>query len=273
MLLHQLTRLYLTEPEAAAINKELANVNHWPSLLDEAELKAIAPLFCQHVDSHQLSIPADARVGLKALAMRHRATAEARYQVMQELSAAFQSARIPLIALKGIALAPLVYPADYLRPMRDIDVLVPRGQQNDAGRLLREYGFDLPESQPSRFMRDSHQLPNATKIVNGFTISVEIHHDALSRDVPGHLFYETVEPELQTVKWRDIEFKTLGHEHMLHQVVRHLAGLHPGAVLKLINVLDVVQYAEKYHQEIDWVRISKDYSHVLNALKCLHFIE
>jgi hypothetical protein len=59
---------------------------------------------------------------------------------------------------------------------------------------------------------------------------------------------------------------------MLHQVTRHLAGLHPGAVLKMINVLDVVLYAEKFQDELDWLTLAKRYPHVLNTLRCLHYI-
>jgi len=159
-----------------------------------------------------------------------------------------------------------------LRPMRDIDILVPREQEQQAGDILRSIGFHLPEAQPSKYMRDSHQLPNATKKVNGFTISVEIHHDALSRDAPGHLFYEDVIPHVQTVTWRELEFKTLGHQQMLHQVSKHLEGLHPGAVLKLINVMDVVLYAEQYIDEVNWDELKSQSPHVLNTLKCLHMI-
>jgi hypothetical protein len=101
---------------------------------------------------------------------------------------------------------------------------------------------------------------------------VEIHHDALSRDVPGHLFFEQVEPQLQTIAWRGLEFSTLSHEQMLHQVCKHLAGLHPGAILKLINVMDVVLYAEQYIDEINWPELHSKYSHVLNTLKCCHMI-
>jgi hypothetical protein len=156
--------------------------------------------------------------------------------------------------------------------MRDIDVLVPLGMQIQAGAILKELGFSLPDEQPSKFMRDSHQLPNATKKVNGFTISVEIHHDALSRDVPGHLFFSDIQSQLQEIRWRDLGLSVPSHEHMLHQVCRHLAGLHPGAVLKMINVLDVVLYAEKYQDEINWRQMQSRYSHVVNTLKCLHQI-
>ena len=271
-LLQKLARLKLKSEDVSAIQSAFNDMPDWASFLKQAELYAISGLILKQVQQHNILIPQTELFSLKGLAMRHCAAADARYNLMQALSLAFAENNIPFVALKGLALAPMIYPQDGLRPMRDIDILVPRDQEQQAANVLRGIGFHLPKAQPSKFMRDSHQLPNATKEVNGFTISVEIHHDALSRDVPGHLFYEDVSQHLQTVRWRELEFKTLGHEQMLHQVSKHLEGLHPGAVLKLINVMDVVLYAEQYLDEINWVELKSQSSHVLNTLKCLHMI-
>ncbi|MFT5137957.1 MAG: hypothetical protein ACI8XV_003000 [Arenicella sp.] len=273
-LLHKFTRSELSSDDVASLRLALneTQAKDWQALLSQAELYGISNWLLKHCTEQGLAVPKSVLLSLKALSMRHRAAANARYQLMQALIEKLAEHNVPLVALKGLALAPMIYPSDELRPMRDLDVLVPRDKEALAAKLIREMGFHLPESQPSRFMRNSHQLPNATKSVNGFNISLEIHHDALSRDVHGNLFYEDLLPTLQTVKWRDIEFKTLGHEQMLHQVCRHLQALHPGAVLKLINVMDVVLYCEQYDDEIDWLCLIKEYSHVINTLKCLHSI-
>lgn len=271
-LLQSLARINLSKDEAVAVDLSLQEVSDWNGLLNKTEVYAISNLFLKHLIEHKLSVPQAALLSLKGLAMRHRSAADARYQLMQELSEAFEKNNIPFIALKGLALAPMIYPEDKYRPMRDIDILVPRSKEQLAAKVLREIGFNLPESQPSKFMRDSHQLPNATKKVNGFTISVEIHHDAITRDVSESLVFEDAEPSQQTFTWRDIQIKTMGHEQMLHQVSRHLESLHPGAVLKLVNVLDVVLYAEKYINEIDWHALDMKHAHVINTLKCLHMI-
>lgn len=271
-LLQKLARIELGCKEVDELGVLLAEVNDWNGVIRQAELYAVSGLLFKHVSSLPLKPPLDVMLSLKALSIRHRAAADARYKVVQELSSRFAEHDIAWVALKGLVLAPLLYPADELRPMRDIDVLVPRDQEALAADVIREMGFNLPLSQPSKFMRGSHQLPNATMLVNGFTISVEIHHDAFARDVPGHLFYEDVEPSLQIVQWRNMALPTLGHEQMLHQISRHLEGLHPGAVLKLINVMDVVLYSEQLIDDINWPLLRKRYSHVINTLRCLHFI-
>lgn len=267
-----LAHFSLSGPLLVAARRELGQVEDWQQWLAQLELYGVSALAFKHVGEHSLSVPLQILIALRALALRHRAAADARYQVMQELLIEFATHQIPLVALKGVALAPMIYPADELRPMRDIDVLVPNHLEPQAAGVLRQMGFELPDTQPTKFMRASHQLPNATKTVNGFTVSVEVHHDALTQNVPEHLLYEDVQPFLQTVQWRDLQLLTLGHEQMLHQVSRHLEGLHPGAVLKLVNVLDVVMYSETFIDEIDWGAIKKSYPHVINTLKCLHMI-
>ncbi len=271
-ILHKATALSLDKTAAAELHALLAQVSDWQSLLQQAELYAVANLLLKHIDDHQLDIAKEQRIALQALSMRHTLVANARYKTICEISQLFADHDIPLIALKGLALAPMIYSQDRLRPMRDMDILVPQSKQQLAGELLRRIGFKLPEQQANKYARGSHQLPNATKKVDGFTISVEVHHNALSRDVVGSLRYQDLAANLQSIEWRDISLRTLGHTDMLHQVSRHLEGLHPGAVLKLINVLDVVLYAEHFIDEINWQQIKTKHLHVINTLRCLHLI-
>lgn len=271
-ILHIATRFSLDETAAAELSQLLARVNNWQTLIREAELYAVANLLLKHITEHDIEVDPNARISLKALALRHQKVANARYRAMTEISQAFSDNSVPWVALKGLALAPMIYPEDRFRPMRDMDILVPKEKEQLAADLLRQLGFDLPKQYANKYLRDSHQLPNATKKVDGFLISVEIHHDALSRDVVGHLRYQDISAGLQTIRWRELDLATLNHSQMLHQVSRHLEGLHPGAVLKLINVLDVVAYCECYLDEIDWHEIATCYSHVINTLRCLHLI-
>ena len=271
-LLQSLARLRIEPDELAELSTRLVDFDDWEELLELCELYGISNIAHRLLKQNSLELSKEIRLPLMALQIRHSAMSDARYLAIQEISECFATHNIQFIALKGLALAPMIYPDEALRPMRDMDILVPKDRLQHAGEALRDLGFDLPENQPSKFMRASHQLPNATKTVNGFTISVEVHHDAFNADSSGSMLFSDVEGHLQTIRWRDIELKTLSHELMLHQVARHLEGVHPGGVLKLINVLDVVEYSEKYIADIDWEKIKTDYSHVINTLKCLQLI-
>lgn len=271
-ILHKATRFSMDDKGALELEDMLKQVKNWRSLIRAAELYGVANLLLKHITDNQLSIDNEAKISLQALSVRHRKSADVRYQVISDICTLFAEHKIPLVALKGLALAPMIYPEERFRPMRDMDILVPQNKEQEAAELLRKIGFNLPEQQSSKYLRGSHQLPNATKKVEGFTISVEVHHDCFSRDVVGHLRYQDVAPHLQVIKWRNLELQTLGHTQMLHHISRHLEGLHPGAVLKLINVLDVIAYCEAYINEIDWAEIHLHYLHVINTLHCIHLI-
>jgi hypothetical protein len=56
---------------------------------------------------------------------------------------------IASVALKGAFLAWHAYPAAALRPLRDLDLLVPAASVSDAWHLLREAGYEAPDGEPT----------------------------------------------------------------------------------------------------------------------------
>lgn len=60
---------------------------------------------------------------------------------------ALKAAGIPFLALKGSALGPLVYPEPTLRPMTDVDLLVPLQEKVRALETLQSIGFRIPSAE------------------------------------------------------------------------------------------------------------------------------
>jgi len=179
------------------------------------------------------------------------------------------------LGLKGVALVPRLYKDAALRPMRDMDLLVPKPKLGLAKDALRQSGFNLPDDQPSRFMRFTHQLPNATIEIDGFTCSVEIHHNANSNELAKKLPYPNDSQLIQMLKidaGSEVRLPAFDDCLMLHQVCRHLEGQHPGAVLKLINVMDVVGLALEINLCGRWSELVQRYPHVICSLKCIHLL-
>ena len=101
--------------------------------------------------------------------------------------------KIPYIALKGAYLAYHAYPQAGLRPLRDLDILVPKEQVLTAYNVLIEAGLtriDDYQGNPDAAMLAYHQLPplrSASKQVN-VELHVRLNHDLLHTDlseVPG----------------------------------------------------------------------------------------
>ena len=59
----------------------------------------------------------------------------------EQVSAALGDAQIPSLWLKGIALGHTVYPQPVLRPMGDLDVLVPYERRESALRVMEGLGY------------------------------------------------------------------------------------------------------------------------------------
>ena len=166
---------------------------------------------------------------------------------------------------------PHIYKVAELRPMRDMDILMPVEQLQKAASVMRELGYNLPTEQPSKFMRDMHQLPNASKKVNGFLVSVGGCTTMESRAKCRVTFISPrLKNQFQTIDWQGIPVNALADLPFAHQVSKHLEGLHTGALLKLINVMDVVGLAQHIVANGQLDELAKEYPHVMNTLRCLH---
>ena len=267
-----LARFELVGDHLLHAKQMLSQETNWQEWINQIELHGLSGFVNKHMAEYELPIPDALIMPLKALKARHTAASQARYQSLSEIDAILDERAIPYVALKGAALMPYLYKEGYLRPMRDMDLLLAREVEYQAADCLREIGFDLPVTQPSKYMRDMHQLPNATKTVNGLVSSVELHHDGISREVSGHFYYPESASSFQTLSWGELEFQALEDVQMLHQVSKHLEGLHSGAVLKLINVMDVIGLAEHVRVTDQWSRLAQEYPHVINTLRCLHLL-
>lgn len=85
---------------------------------------------------------------LEQLFRARRHTAIRNLRLRYELGKVIEALRqtgIPALALKGIVLAHTIYPDLSLRPMSDLDLLVPPGKREKALEVLQELGFEYPE--------------------------------------------------------------------------------------------------------------------------------
>ena len=265
-----LARFELDDAALAYAVRALDDVSNWSLWLGQIEEHGLSGFASKHVSAYELPIPPATKLSLKALNVRHRAASAARHKALKEMAEAFAAESLDWVALKGAALMPHIYKVAELRPMRDMDILMPVEQLQKAASVMRELGYNLPTEQPSKFMRDMHQLPNASKKVNGFLVSVELHNDGISREVPGHFHFPTAKNQFQTIDWQGIPVNALADLPFAHQVSKHLEGLHTGALLKLINVMDVVGLAQHIVVNGQLDELAKEYPHVKNTLRCLH---
>ena len=160
------------------IGQAAAELGGWNEVLAQVEDHRVAPLLYVHLNGAGVELPLDAKHSLQSLYVRHRWADRVRRRVLHEILNAFQADDIPALVLKGAALSHLVYPESGLRPMSDLDILVPRPEVWRAGQVLAKLGFDVP-LPPDRELHH-HHLPIATRRDEGLLVAVELHHQLTS---------------------------------------------------------------------------------------------
>ena len=244
----------------------------WATLATDAEGHGLAPFAHLCLQPHRQAVPEVTMQQLEALALRHRITHRERASALTEILHGFERDAIDAVVLKGAALAWSIYESPALRPMGDIDIMVPSAAASAAQRMLRRLGFDAAETPQRRFGRNAHHLPIASRSQNGILISVEIHRDALSRDALSSISMSNLTESLRSFDMNGIHARALGDIDMLRHLTHHLLEPSWSGRLRLIGLVDLLRYAVTFHDRVDWPRLEAGYPFVVNALRCLHHV-
>ena len=174
---------------------------------------------------------------------------------------------IPVVLLKGAALALTVYPDPAARTMGDIDVLIPRDRVDEAvARVMplgyRAYGPEMGEGFNEHFshhvalVRDDHHLP-----------PLELHWTLASGDHDRHTpdvgwFWDQTEPIDLAERLRQRRFPpgalpqppifVLQPGANLLYLAAHLMLQHGGSQLSLRNLYDMHLVVEEQGARVDW---------------------
>lgn len=159
------------------IASRAARIVDWPALLALAEIHGLGPLLYHHLKPGlgQLAHPVARQ--LQGIYVRHARGNGIRLGVLADVLQMFEEAGISTTVLKGPLLIDRVYADAGLRPMSDLDLLVPPDQAIRAQLLLGEMGFTVhvPHTE-HRFLRRQHLSP-AVRSVDGIAVQIEIHRD------------------------------------------------------------------------------------------------
>ncbi len=249
------------------LNAAIRPVSDWQEFASQAEIHGLSVMLGRLSNSGEIKIPRELDLQLKALTIRHKKVLAARRVVLLEVIEIFEANNIEFAFLKGVALANLIYDPPWLRPMRDIDILVSGNQALKAQKLLREIDF-INEDYTTGYLFQHHHLPNSTRIQYDFTISLEIHHDALSGDVDASITLDSLSVELQQFRFEHKMAYAFGHEDMLKHLYYHT--FEPAETIKLGSMVDMVRYAHYFVDDINWKTLQKNQANTVNALRCIH---
>ena len=156
----------------------------WQALATMARQHRLEALLNRNLEALAVwPVPAEISRRWKQVFRRSAIRALACERSVGQIATYLDSAGIPYVALKGAWLAWHAYPHPALRPLRDIDVLVPRERAADAFGLLRAHGFTPRNpSEPTieHALQHGKHLPGLVSPTDA--IGVEIHHRLLKPD-------------------------------------------------------------------------------------------
>lgn len=160
-------------------------------------------------------------------------------------------------------MACIAYPEPELRPMRDIDILVPPPESTRLHEMLQKIGYRKVDEVPW----DHHHLSTLQKQVDGLQVAIEIHHDVFHFSWRGKA--ANLEDQMRMSRACEVDgvpAQTLCLEEMLWHTYQHMIS----GPIRLNAVADMVTLAERYVDEIDWCKIANTFPEVLNVLALFH---
>jgi hypothetical protein len=179
--------LELISPIHLVANSSLGSlsVEDWSALHLMARQHRLEPLLHWRL-KHQhlnLAVPDAVRQALAEAFKRATLRSIMLQRELLQVHLTLQQAGIAHVALKGAYLAFFTYEHPALRPLRDLDILVPKAQALAAYQTLIDSGLQRikgQEGDPTANLETMHQLPPLRRA--GGRINVEIHAHLFHRD-------------------------------------------------------------------------------------------
>ena len=233
------------------------SIGQWSQLLSVLAPHGIIPLLYQLLKKlpKQKRVPPEIMDKLRYAFLMHTGRALREEKQMQEIVAAFGRAHVRIIALKGFALARMVYPGPGTRPGSDLDLLVAPDQMARARAIFEDIGYDggaeLFDAE-SGLYKDEYFVH---KQKQQFYKKIELHwrlHSFLGISQEAEireLFDRAV-----TVKSDNVTFEALDIvDAIIHRAINNAFG--HDEHMRLIWLYDMVLLAKKLDGPAGWHRL------------------
>lgn len=223
----------------------------WESLAVWARRFKVEGLFHREIRSRAFAaglIPDEVRNRLKQAYRNHAIMNTALFLDAARVLKSLADNRLPVIALKGLALARQIYGDIALRPMVDMDLLVKKEDLVRAGRILLTLGYTQNISAWENMSKTYHHLPPFT---NKHGAMIELHWDIVSPDCPITVDVDGLWERVCLITVDDVEVRAFGPEDLLLHLCVH-ACYHLQFGLDLTPLCDVAGLIKTAGNKIDW---------------------
>ena len=242
----------------------------WDGLVDLALRFKVGGLFYRKIKSGNFPtelIPVNAKNRLRD-AYRNFATINTSlFFDALKISKSFTDNQLPVIALKGLALAKSIYGDIALRPMSDMDLLVQEEDLVRAGRILLTLGYkqDFPDWE--RTLKVCNHLPGFTN-KNGEII--ELHWNIVAADSSIKVDLDGLWDRSCLIKIDNVGVRVFSLEDLFLHLCIH-ACVHLQIGLGLIHLCDLAGLIKTSVDKIDW-QIVIERANRWNGQRCVYLM-
>jgi Uncharacterised nucleotidyltransferase len=231
-----------TEPDAQRIRELVERCLEWPVIIRKAERWRVVPSVYLELrrGAHLNRVPGLVAEGLKHLYYRDTIRGVAKRELLRSALLRLAEASVPVIVLKGAALATLVYQSHTLRPTRRIELLVHRHDLARVEAVLRSLreAPDAPVRGPQ-----GHALPNVRYHISG---QAGVEGIPAAVRIPIEDFWARARP----VEIESVPTLVFGHEDLLLHLAMQLAA--HDFVGRVRTLCDIGETCRRYGDTIDW---------------------
>ena len=212
-------------PDSAELARLLAQPLDWTRLGALAEQEKLLPVLWSGLVQSGAALPADAAMVLKQRATVGEFRLALTESALADALAVLDRERIPVMLLKGAALAVAEYGSFAARPMGDLDILVPAPMADAAWNALLAAGWTLELTGGEEFHRAHHHLPGLVD-PRGVRVVLEVHRTLLPSHGPSTVDDARLWRAARPMRCGPHEIRVPSPEHQLLHLSVHFAWSH-----------------------------------------------
>jgi hypothetical protein len=193
----------------------------WGTVIAEARRHSLSPLLYHRIKLREPDIGAPSQVigKLRGDYLRSASVNIRRFRALTPVLEALKAAGVPTIVLKGAYLAEAVYGNIALRPMTDVDILVPKEDLGRADEVLSTAGFSARDFHlpPPKDENEFHYYNPTSKVL------IEVHWEMTKPDYPFRLDVGLLRTAAVPARIAGVDVLALSPEDLLIHVGLHAA--------------------------------------------------
>ncbi|MBC8236182.1 nucleotidyltransferase family protein [bacterium] len=235
-----------TDEKKAGKLEQLSTPN-WDGVIQQSIRHSITPLLYQRLETlgPSTNIPASVEQKLREIYIHSAARNMRLYHELSKVLRILQNDDIPVIVLKGAALAETVYQNIALRPMGDVDLLVKKEDLYRTETALLNLGYVFYKENNYHFKQHYEGEKR---------IAIEIHWNI---DRPSSLFQIDIDgmwERARLAKIANVEVLVLSPEDLILHLCLHVS-FHHEFKIGLRFLCDISETIQHYQDEIDWKKL------------------